>query len=65
MSARPPDRNRSRRALGGNATWQKVPAVRARRVHEIPGAWISTVAHHAALGLARVARVLHPEVFSS
>lgn len=53
------------RTLGGDAIWRQVPAVRAGRVHEIPGAWISTVSHHAAQGLARVARVLHPEVFPS
>jgi iron complex transport system substrate-binding protein len=53
------------RALGGDAIWQQVPAVRAGRVHEIPGAWISTVSHHAAQGLARVAQVLHPEAFPS
>jgi cobalamin transport system substrate-binding protein len=50
-------------ALAGDATWHKVPAVRAGRVHEVPGAWIATVSHHAAQGLARVARVLHPEAF--
>jgi iron complex transport system substrate-binding protein len=53
------------RALGGDEIWRHLPAVRAGRVHEIPGAWISTVSHHAAQGLARVARVLHPEAFSS
>ena len=53
------------RALGGDAIWRQVPAVRAGRVHEIPGAWISTVSHHAAQGLARVAQVLHPEAFPS
>jgi iron complex transport system substrate-binding protein len=51
------------RALEGDAIWRKVPAVRAGRVHEVPGAWIATVSHHAAQGLARVARVLHPEAF--
>lgn len=51
------------RALGGDAIWRKVPAVRAGRVHEVPGAWIATVSHHAAQGLERVARVLHPEAF--
>jgi iron complex transport system substrate-binding protein len=51
------------RTLGGDVIWRQVPAVRAGRVHEIPGAWISTVSHHAAQGLARVARVLHPGAF--
>jgi iron complex transport system substrate-binding protein len=37
----------------------------AGRVHEIPGAWINTVSHHAARGLARVARLLHPEAFAT
>jgi len=50
-------------ALGGDAIWRRVPAVRAGRVHEVPGAWITSVSHHAARGLARVARVLHPEAF--
>jgi iron complex transport system substrate-binding protein len=53
------------RALGADAIWRQVPAVRAGRVYEVPGAWIATVSHHAAQGLGRVARVLHPEVFSS
>ena len=52
------------RALGADAIWRQVPAVRAGRVHEIPGAWIATVSHHAAQGLTRVARVLHPEAFA-
>jgi iron complex transport system substrate-binding protein len=51
------------RALDGDAIWRKVPAVRAGRVYEVPGAWIATVSHHAAHGLERVARVLHPEAF--
>ena len=51
------------RALGGDAIWRRVPAVRAGRVYEIPGSWIATVSHHAARGLSRVARVLHPEAF--
>ena len=51
------------RALGADAIWRQVPAVRAGRVHEIPGAWIATVSHHAAQGLSRVARLLHPEAF--
>jgi iron complex transport system substrate-binding protein len=52
------------RALGADAIWRQVPAVRAGHVYEIPGAWIATVSHHAARGLGRVARVLHPDVFS-
>jgi iron complex transport system substrate-binding protein len=53
------------RALGQDRIWQQVPAVRAGRVHEIPAAWVSTVSHHAARGLARIARVLHPGAFPS
>jgi len=53
------------RALDRDAIWRQVPAVRAGRVHEIPGAWISTVSHHAAQGLVRVAHVLHPEAFAT
>ena len=60
-----PDNTSRLHALGGDATWLEVPAVRAGRVHELPGAWITSVSHHAAQGLARVARVLHPDVFSS
>ena len=52
------------RALATDAIWRQVPAVRAGRVHEVPGAWIATVSHHAAQGLTRVARVLHPEAFA-
>ena len=59
------DNTSALRALGGDAVWRRVPAVRAGRVHEIPGAWIATVSHHAARGLERVARLLHPEAFLS
>jgi iron complex transport system substrate-binding protein len=51
------------RALAGSPIWRQVPAVRDGRVAEIPGAWIATVSHHAARGLQRLARVLHPAVF--
>jgi iron complex transport system substrate-binding protein len=51
-------------ALAGQPVWRRLPAVAAGRVHEIPGAWINTVSHHAARGLARVARLLHPEAFA-
>jgi iron complex transport system substrate-binding protein len=51
------------RTLAGLPIWREVPAVRAGRAHEVPGAWIATVSHHAARGLARVARLLHPEAF--
>jgi iron complex transport system substrate-binding protein len=50
-------------ALSGNGLWNRLPAVSAGRVHEVPGAWINTESHHAARGLARVARLLHPEAF--
>ena len=52
------------KALGASAIWGQVPAVRAGRVYEIPGAWIATISHHAAQGLERVARVLHPTAFA-
>jgi iron complex transport system substrate-binding protein len=52
------------RELATDTIWRQVPAVRAGRVHEVPGAWIATVSHHAAQGLMRVARVLHPEAFA-
>jgi len=51
------------KALGAASIWRQVPAVRAGRVYEIPGAWIATISQHAAQGLARVARVLHPTAF--
>jgi iron complex transport system substrate-binding protein len=51
------------RALSGHAIWRELPAVVAGRVYEIPGAWINTVSHHAARGLGRVARLLHPGAF--
>jgi ABC-type Fe3+-hydroxamate transport system substrate-binding protein len=57
------DNTSTLRALGGDAIWRRVPAVRAGRVHQIPGSWIATVSHHAAQGLSRVARLLHPEAF--
>jgi iron complex transport system substrate-binding protein len=57
------DNTSTLRALGADAIWRRVPAVRAGRVHQIPGSWIATVSHHAAQGLDRVARLLHPEAF--
>jgi iron complex transport system substrate-binding protein len=57
------DNTSALRALGATPLWREVPAVRAGRVLEIPGAWIATVSHHAARGLERVARLLHPEAF--
>ena len=51
-------------ALAAAPIWRQVPAARARRVHEIPGAWIATISHHAARGLERVAQLLHPEAFA-
>jgi iron complex transport system substrate-binding protein len=50
-------------ALSTSRLWSRVPAVAAGRVYQVPGAWISTESHHAARGLARVARLLHPEAF--
>jgi iron complex transport system substrate-binding protein len=50
-------------ALAASGLWNRLPAVAAGRVHEVPGAWINTESHHAARGLARVARLLHPEAF--
>jgi len=49
--------------MAANPIWQQVPAVRAGRIHEIPGAWVATVSHHAARGLTRIARLLHPDRF--
>jgi len=57
------DNTTALQALARDAIWHKVRAVRGGRVYEVPGAWIATVSHHAAQGLARVARVLHPEAF--
>jgi iron complex transport system substrate-binding protein len=57
------DNDSALKTLAVNAVWQQVPAVRAGRVYEIPGAWIATVSQYAGQGLARVARVLHPEVY--
>jgi iron complex transport system substrate-binding protein len=49
--------------LRATPLWRDVPAVRAGRVYEAPGAFMGDVSHHAAQGLARLARVLHPEAF--
>jgi len=43
--------------------WRDVPAVRAGRVYEAPGAFMGDVSHHAVEGLERLARILHPEAF--
>jgi iron complex transport system substrate-binding protein len=51
------------RALASEAVWRRLPAVVTGRIYEIPGAWINTVSHHASRGLARVARLLHPQAF--
>jgi len=53
------------RVLAGDAVWRRLPAVVANRVYEVPGAWINTVSHHAARGLAHLARVLHAEAFGT
>jgi ABC-type Fe3+-hydroxamate transport system substrate-binding protein len=49
--------------LANEPAWRGVAALAKGRVREVPGAWISTVSHHAARGLAHVARLLHPEAF--
>jgi iron complex transport system substrate-binding protein len=49
--------------LAGSALWRRVPAVAAGRLYEVPAAWVNTESHHAARGLSRVARLLHPEAF--
>lgn len=49
--------------LAGQPAWMGVGALAAGRVREVPGAWITSVSHHASRGLAHLARVLHPEVF--
>jgi iron complex transport system substrate-binding protein len=50
--------------LSHAAIWREIPAVRAGRVHLVPGAAIATVSHHAARALAHVAHLLHPEAFA-
>jgi iron complex transport system substrate-binding protein len=50
--------------LGREPAWRSIAALARGRVHEVPSAWVSTASHHAARGLARVARVLHPEAFA-
>jgi iron complex transport system substrate-binding protein len=50
-------------ALRAAPLWRDVPAVRAGRVYEAPGAFMGDVSHHAVQALARLARRLHPEVF--
>ena len=49
--------------LAREPAWRGVAALARGHVREVPGAWISTVSHHAARGLAHVARLLHPEAF--
>jgi iron complex transport system substrate-binding protein len=51
-------------ALTESPIWRRVPAVAAGRLHEVPAAWVNTESFHAARGLARVARLLHPEAFA-
>ena len=51
------------RELATSGIWRQVPAVRAGKVYEIPGAWIATISHHGARGLERLARLLHPAAF--
>jgi iron complex transport system substrate-binding protein len=51
-------------ALSASEAWRRLPAVVAGRVHEIRGAAINTVSHHAASGLVQVARLLHPQAFA-
>jgi iron complex transport system substrate-binding protein len=49
--------------LRATPLWRDVPAVRAGRVYQAPGAFMGDVSHHAVQGLARLARVLHPAAF--
>jgi iron complex transport system substrate-binding protein len=49
--------------LRATPLWRDVPAVRAGRVYEAPGAFMGDVSHHAVEALPRLARLLHPEVF--
>ncbi len=51
------------KTLRATPLWRDVPAVRAGRVFEVPGAFIGDVSHHAVQAIAGVARLLHPEAF--
>lgn len=51
-------------ALQHSAGWSDLPAVRAHRVHVVPGSQITAISHHAAAGLEALARIIHPEAFS-
>ncbi|HVX95095.1 MAG TPA: ABC transporter substrate-binding protein [Polyangia bacterium] len=51
-------------ALSRNEIWNRVPAVAAGRLYGVPAAWVNTESFHAARGLSRVARLLHPEAFA-
>jgi iron complex transport system substrate-binding protein len=63
VMARYGDNAAALRALTAQPIWRRLPAVSAGRVYEVPGAWVASVSLHAARGLARVARLLHPEAF--
>ena len=49
--------------LRATPLWRDVPAVRAGRVYEAPGAFMGDVSHHAVEALSGLARLLHPEAF--
>lgn len=49
--------------LLGDPIWKDVPAIRAKRICSIRGAWLTAVSPYAVYGLEEVARCLHPELF--
>jgi iron complex transport system substrate-binding protein len=51
--------------LAREPSWRSILALSRGQVHEVPSAWVSTASFHAARGLARVARLLHPEAFAT
>lgn len=50
--------------LRATPLWREMPAVRAGRVYETPGAFMGDVSHHAVEALAQLCRRLHPEAFA-
>jgi iron complex transport system substrate-binding protein len=53
------------RALAQDPAWRGTRAVRGDRVHALDAKWLTSVSQDGVRGVEQLARVLHPEAFSS
>jgi iron complex transport system substrate-binding protein len=60
----PKGERRPARQLMTNPVWQDVPAIKNRRVYDVPGSWAISNSQFSAEGLEHLAVLLHPEAFN-